>query len=104
MDNFDDIVSGLFEDVFADAIDDQDIYAVRVVFSDQESEDLHAIVVPWVGYNSEVAVKMRDRFTKDGRGMTILTTWYNISYRHGNVPNRWIPTAAQVVKLAQIPF
>lgn len=104
MDNFEEIVSGLFEDMFPSIDEDPDMYGVRVVFSDQESEDVHAIVVPWVGYNPKIADKMRHRFTVDQRGVNILTAWYNISYRHDVTPNRWIPTAAQVVRLAQIPF
>lgn len=107
MDNFDDIVGGLFEDVFAEtehASEQDTYYGVRMIFTDQESTDTHALVLPWVGYNPEMAAKMRDRMTKDQASMTLMTVWYNISYRHGDRANRWIPTGARVVKLAQIPF
>src|SRR5215472_4016629 len=106
MDNFDDIVSGLFDDVFAEAENqnEPDMYGVRIIFSDSETSDTHALVIPWVGYSPEMAAKMRDRVSDTERGMTLITVWYNISYRHGDIPNRWLPTAARVVKLATIPF
>jgi hypothetical protein len=106
MDSFDDIVSGLFEDTFlaTEDQDEQDMYGVRVIFSDSLTEATHALVIPYVGYDPDMAVKMRDRVTKDPRGMTLLTMWYNVRYRHDVTPNRWIPTAARVVKLATIPF
>lgn len=78
------------------------LYAVKVVFTNTDTEETRSIIAPWVSYNAYTILKVKLGIQNNERVISSLAIFYN--RMHLNDPGTWLPTAAKIVTLHEAPF
>lgn len=88
-----------------DALDNADIYAIRVVFAERDSNETHVTLMPWLTYDVTHAHTVCHTFVYHAEeGLEMIQQWL-LSGDVNLPPHKdWQPIGARVVKLAPIPF